>query len=45
MTYFEWCQYAYEKGWATNEKLQIWVQAGKITAEEYQIITGEVYPN
>lgn len=43
MTNFEWCKYAYDKGWATNEQLIIWMQLSKITAEEYEIITGIVY--
>lgn len=42
MTDFEKCQRAYKIG-ATKEQLQIWVMAGRITPEEYEEITGEVY--
>ncbi len=43
MTNFEWCKYAYDKGWADAEDLKIWVQAGKITESEYEEITGIPY--
>ena len=42
MTNFEKCLRAYQIG-ATEEQIKIWVRAGKITAEEYQQITGEEY--
>lgn len=43
MTTFEWCKKAYDKGWATAEQLKIWVQAERLTAEEYEQIVGEPY--
>jgi hypothetical protein len=43
MSYFEWCKYAYSKGWATAEQLKVWVAGGKITSVEFEDITGQVY--
>lgn len=40
MATFEWCKYAYDKGWASADQLKVWVQAGKITTVEYKQITG-----
>lgn len=42
MTNFEKCKRAYELG-ASADKLRVWVKAGKITAEEFEQITGEAY--
>jgi hypothetical protein len=43
MTNFEWCQYAYKKGWATAVTLKSWVSAKKITADEFKEITSQDY--
>lgn len=43
MTTFEWCKYAYDKGWATTDQLKVWVQTGKITDVEFKQITGQDY--
>lgn len=43
MTDFEWCQYAYTKGWANADSLKVWVASGKITPDEYKTITGIDY--
>lgn len=43
MTDFEWCKYAYDRGWARVDQLRIWVQANKITAEQFKEITGQDY--
>jgi uncharacterized XkdX family phage protein len=42
MTDFEKCKRAYDLG-ATKEQLKVWVRAERITAEQYQEITGEPY--
>jgi uncharacterized XkdX family phage protein len=42
MTDFEKCKRAYEIG-ATKEQLKVWVQANRITTEEYKEITDEDY--
>lgn len=42
MSDFEKCKRAYEIG-ATKEQLKVWVRAKRITAEQYQQITGEEY--
>lgn len=42
MTDFEKCQRAYALG-ATNDQIKVWVRRGRISAEQYQEITGEVY--
>lgn len=44
MTDFEKCKRAYEIG-ATKEQLAVWVEAGRITAGEYEEITGVPYEN
>lgn len=44
MTDYEKCKRAYAIG-ASKEKIAVWVKAGKITAEEYEEITGEGYAN
>ncbi|HHV82749.1 MULTISPECIES: XkdX family protein [Tepidanaerobacter] len=41
MTDFEWCKFCYDKGWASKWQLHIWVQAGKITEEEFNTITSQ----
>lgn len=43
MNNFECCKYCFEKGWAKVEQLKIWVQAKKITAVEFNTITGVEY--
>lgn len=43
MTEFEKVKYYYDKGWATKEQVAKYVVYGKITPEEYEIITGDVY--
>jgi hypothetical protein len=40
MTNFEYCKYAYERGWANVEQLYVWVEKGKITQEELDEIVG-----
>lgn len=40
MLYFDWCKYCFDKGWANEEQLQIWLQAGKITEDEFNTIIG-----
>lgn len=39
MNDFEKCNHAYQLG-ATEDQLQVWVKAGKITQEEYEKIIG-----
>jgi len=41
MSDFERIKLYYEKGWATKAQLQKYVQFEKITAEEYEMITGD----
>lgn len=43
-TQYEWCKLAYDKGWATNEKLQIWVNASgeRLTYLGYYQITNDI---
>lgn len=43
MTDFERIKMYYDKGWATKAQVAKYVQYGKITPEEYELITGEVY--
>ena len=43
MTDFERVTYYYEHGWATKEQVGMYVFYEKITPEEYEIITGDVY--
>jgi uncharacterized XkdX family phage protein len=33
----------YERGYYTNNEVKLFVQAGKITPEQYEEITGEPY--
>lgn len=40
---YSWCKTAFSKNWATSEQLKIWVQAKKLTPEEFEEITGEAY--
>lgn len=39
----KWKNY-YDKGWASKDQLKIVVSLEGLTAEEYQTITGEEYP-
>lgn len=41
MSDFDWCKYCFDKGWASKADLVIWVQAGKISEEEFNTITEE----
>ena len=43
MTDFERVTYFYEHKWASKEQVGMYVFYKKITAEEYKIITGDVY--
>lgn len=43
MSEFEKWKERYEKHWATKEQLKQVVKLGVLTAEEYELITGEVY--
>jgi len=43
MTAFEKWKYSCSRGWATKEQLRMVVQFGALTAEEYELITGEPY--
>lgn len=40
---FEELKSRYEKNWCRKDQLQQFVQLGAITAEEYELITGEAY--
>lgn len=40
---FEFLQFAYSRGWATIEKLKLFVQRRGLTEEEFEEITGEEY--
>ena len=43
MTDFEKWNGRYKKHWCTKEQLQMLVQLGVLTAQEYELITGEEY--
>ena len=43
MNWFEKVKRYYDMGKYTNEQVRIFVNAGRITEEEYKIITGEDY--
>lgn len=43
MSDYERIKYYYDKGWATKAQVKQYVQYGKITAAEYEQITGEPY--
>lgn len=43
MTTYEKWKYFYNRGWAKKEHLQMVVQYGGLTVEEYEQITGEPY--
>lgn len=43
MTAFERVKYYFDKGWASTDKVRLYVQYGVITAVEFETITGEVY--
>lgn len=40
---YEFWEVAYHNGWATLDQLKQAVQQSRITAAEYETITGEVY--
>ena len=44
MSWFNLYQRLYDRGDMTKEQLQRAVEVGRITAEEYEEITGEPYP-
>lgn len=41
--YYKVVKRYYDKGFYDNEDVAVFVRAGKITAEEYELITGEPY--
>ena len=43
MTNYERIKMYYGKGWATKAQLKMYVSFEKITPEEYELITGDVY--
>lgn len=43
MSDFERVKMYYDSGWATKEQVAIYVQYNKITAAQYEEITGESY--
>jgi len=43
MTAFQRWKFYYDRGWATKEQLRMVVRFGVLTAEEYELITGEPY--
>lgn len=40
---FEWFKELFPNGWCTKAELIQAVQEGKVTPEQYQQVTGEVY--
>lgn len=45
MNWFFTAKRYYELGYYTNEQVGLFVEAGRITKEEYKTITGEPYPS
>ena len=43
LTNFEKVKMYYDNGWATKEQVAIYVVYNKITPEDYELITGDVY--
>jgi uncharacterized XkdX family phage protein len=43
MTDFQKVKMFYDNGWATKEQVGVYVKYGKITADEYETITGAPY--
>ncbi|MBC2722353.1 XkdX family protein [Desulfosporosinus sp.] len=43
MNDFERIKMYYDKGWATKAQVARYVSFGKITSEEYTLITGDAY--
>lgn len=43
MSDYERIKYYYDKGWATKAQVAKYVQYGKITPTEYEMITSEPY--
>ena len=43
MSDFEYCKYAYERGWANKEQLRIWVTKNKLSNLEYKEICNEEF--
>jgi hypothetical protein len=43
MDYFAYCQTAFQNKWATVDQLKVWAAKNKITAQDYQTITGQDY--
>jgi len=44
MSDFDRLKKYYENKWATKEQLQKYVQFAVITADQYEQITGDIYP-
>jgi uncharacterized XkdX family phage protein len=40
---FERVKMYYDNGWATNDQVAKYVEYNKITLEEYNLITGNIY--
>lgn len=43
MSDFDRIKYYYDKGWATKAQVKQYVVYGKITPEQYTLITGDPY--
>jgi len=43
MTYFQYCKMMYDRGFATQAQLKVWVKAGRLTATNFKTITGNEY--
>lgn len=43
MNWFPIVQRYYERGYYSKEQVAVFVSAGKITPEQYEVITGDVY--
>jgi uncharacterized XkdX family phage protein len=41
--WFDLIKYYYDRGYYTNDDVKVFVEAGYITPEEYEQITGEPY--
>lgn len=40
---FEWVKMGYDNKWASKEQVAVYVVYKKITPDEYELITGDVY--
>lgn len=43
INYYSLVKRYYERGYYTKDNVKVFVQAGKITTEQYEEITGELY--